>query len=104
MAAKQTLPEQHLLLEQRWPGDCCLCHHEAENAALRTQLEQAQVELAASRRCVEAKDKALEEAEALGVDHAHGGVCETCNDWASRLADITGAALARTEADFVRAE
>ena len=56
--------------------------------------------LAASRALVEAKDKALEEAEALGVDHAHGGVCETCNDWASRLADITGAALARTEADF----
>ena len=44
MAAKQTLPEQHLLLEQRWPGDCCLCHHEAENAALRTQLEEAQAE------------------------------------------------------------
>ena len=60
--------------------------------------------LAASRRCVEAKNKSLEEAEALGVDHAHGGVCETCNDWASRLADITGAARARTEADFMEAE
>ena len=44
MAPKQTLPDQHLLLEQRWPSDCCLCHHEAENAALRAQLEEAQAE------------------------------------------------------------
>ncbi|KKK56748.1 hypothetical protein LCGC14_3061450, partial [marine sediment metagenome] len=44
MAAKQTLSEQHLLLEQRWPSDCCLCHHEAKNAALRAQLEEAQAE------------------------------------------------------------
>jgi len=39
MAAKQTLSEQHLLLEQRWPGDCCLCHHQAENERLRKLLE-----------------------------------------------------------------
>ena len=36
---------------------------------------------------------ALEEAEALAVDHAHGGICSQCDDWAARLADITGCLL-----------
>ena len=37
MSAKQTLPGQHVMLEKAWPGDCCLCTHEATIADLRAE-------------------------------------------------------------------
>ena len=30
MATKSTTAEQHRLLHQHWPGDCCLCKAEAQ--------------------------------------------------------------------------
>jgi len=48
VSPKQTLPGQHVILEKAWPGDCCLCTHEAtiadlraENARLQEQMKEA---------------------------------------------------------------
>ena len=33
--------DQHILLHQHWPTDCCLCHRETEIADLRRHLADA---------------------------------------------------------------
>lgn len=35
--AKSTTPQQHIMLHQHWPNDCCLCNHEAVIIALRKE-------------------------------------------------------------------
>ncbi len=45
MSPKQTLPGQHLMLEQAWPNDCCLCTHEVVIGDLKRQLAEAQTKL-----------------------------------------------------------
>jgi len=38
--AKVTLPQQHQMLEQYWPGDCCLCRYEQMLKDLEKQLKK----------------------------------------------------------------
>lgn len=38
--AKQLTENQHYLLHQRWPDDCCLCKTETENSTLKQELNE----------------------------------------------------------------
>ncbi len=43
--AKQTTGDQHRWLEQKWPGDCCLCTKETELGNLKSDIRQVQMQL-----------------------------------------------------------
>ncbi len=47
MAAKTTTPQQHAMLHNYWPRDCCLCGHEARIRELEEALRQAREEIRA---------------------------------------------------------
>jgi len=45
MSAKTTTPEQHKLLHQYWPNDCCLCTHEAKVKELEEKVKELEKRL-----------------------------------------------------------
>uniref|UniRef100_A0A6H1ZER4 Uncharacterized protein n=1 Tax=viral metagenome TaxID=1070528 RepID=A0A6H1ZER4_9ZZZZ len=47
MVLKQGVFDQHGILHQHFPGDCCLCRTESEIAALRSKLAAAEKRVAA---------------------------------------------------------
>ena len=45
MAVKATTPQQHNMLHQYWPNNCCLCGHEETIRQLKEQLRATDVKL-----------------------------------------------------------
>lgn len=50
MPAKTDSWDQHNVLHQTWPKNCCLCNCDLEIATLKLQLEEAQKVVTAARK------------------------------------------------------
>lgn len=47
MAAKALTANQHLILHDYWPNNCCLCNRELEITALKLKVEELEKKLEA---------------------------------------------------------